>query len=75
MRNAEQDERHTFRINICAENFCLNARLNYIARNFFQTLNLSVNLRKKLRRPVRPSLSKKSSRQKLLSLLKDFNPI
>ena len=47
MRNAEQDKRHTFGIDICAENFFVNARLNYVTRNLLNASDFSVNLRKK----------------------------
>ena len=43
MRDAEQDERHAFGVDICAENFFVNAGLNYVARNFLEALNFGVN--------------------------------
>ena len=43
MRNAEQDERHTLRIDICAENFSVNARLNYFSGDILYTFKFRIN--------------------------------
>jgi len=43
MRNSEQDERHTLRIDICAENFSVNARLNYFSVDILYTFKFRIN--------------------------------